>query len=379
MTRATAVLPCVLAGLVACGCRGSGQAALPPPTPPGEAWLTPEQVSAKLTLAEVAEHDVGAVIPASGKITFDDLRVTHVFSPVSGRLVRIVAQPGQRVKKGAPLATIVSPDVGSAFSDLAKAQADYVAAEHDFRRKKELFDLHACSQSDLETSQDNFGKAKAEMERAQAKAKLLSRGSVDRVTQEFTLQSPLEGEVITRAANPGVEVQGQYSGGTAVELFTVGELDRVWVLADVFEMDLARVQKGNPVTVRVVAYPDKMFEGTVEYIASALDPASRTAKVRCAIANTGLLLKPEMYATVSIATGGRRAIAVPRTALLRLGEGVNVFVKKGTAPTGQIIFERVAVAIDEDSEDKDLVPITHGLQVGQTVVVKGGVELLGLI
>jgi cobalt-zinc-cadmium efflux system membrane fusion protein len=372
--------PLLLLVLALAGCHpADGEPPPAPPTPSGEAWLTPEQVKAKLTLADVAEHEVGSSIPASGRVTFDDLRVTHVFSPVTGRITRILAQPGQRVRKGAPLALILSPDAGTAFADLAKAQADLTAAEHDYRRKKELFDAHACSQAELEAAEDNFGKAKAEMERAQAKARLLSRGAVDRITQEFTLQAPIEGEVISRFANPGVEVQGQYSGGTAIELFTVGELDHVWVLADVFEMDLARVKKGTPVTVRVVAYPEKLFTGTVEYIASALDPQSRTAKVRCAIGNPSGELKPEMYATVSISTGGHTAIAVPRSALLRLGEGMNVFVQKGTAPTGQIIFERVPVAINEDDEDADVVPITHGLKVGQKVVVKGAVELLGLI
>jgi cobalt-zinc-cadmium efflux system membrane fusion protein len=269
--------------------------------------------------------------------------------------------------------------VGSAFSDLAKAQADFVAAEHDLRRKRELFEVHACSESDVEAAEDNFGKAKAELERAQAKARFLSRDTVDKVTQELTLQAPIDGEIIARAANPGVEVQGQYSGGTAVELFTVGELDRVWVLADVFEMDLARMKKGTPVTVQVIAYPEKRFAGTVEHISSALDPTSRTAKVRCAIDNPARELKPEMYASVAIATSGHRGIAVQRTALLRLGDGLNVFVRKGLAPTGQIIFERVPVSISEEDEDHDVVPIRQGLTPGQTVVVRGGIELLGLL
>jgi cobalt-zinc-cadmium efflux system membrane fusion protein len=365
--------------LSAGGCTRHGEAAAgPAPTPAGEAWLTPEQVKDKLILTEVVERDVGNVIPASGRVTFDDLRVSHVYSPVTGRITRIVAQPGQRLKKGMPLAVIQSPDVGSAFSDLAKAQADLTAAQHDFRRKNELYQAHAGSLSDFEAAEDNYGKAKAEMERAQQKARLLSRGSIDRVTQEFTLTSPIDGEVIARMANPGVEVQGQYSGGTAVELFTVGELDRVWVLADVFEMDLARVKKGQRVTVKAVAYPDKLFEGVVDWISSALDPTSRTAKVRCTIANPQVELKPEMYATVEIHVAGRHALAVPRSAVLRLGDQMVVFVQKGRAPDGRSIFERRAIAIDED-EDGHWIPVTHGLLPSEVVVSKGGIELLGMI
>src|SRR5262249_10954449 len=152
--------------------------------------------------------------------------------------------PGARVKKGAALAIIESPDVGNAFADLAKAQADLIAAEHDFRRQKELYEAHAGSQRDFEAAEDNYGKAKAEMERARRKAALFRKAGGDDVTQGFTLRAPIDGEVISRSVNPGAEVQGQYSGGTAVELFTIGELDSVWVLADVFEMDLGRVAKG---------------------------------------------------------------------------------------------------------------------------------------
>src|SRR5262249_15380098 len=152
---------------------------------------------------------------------------------------------------------------------------------------------HAGSQRDFETAQDNHRKAKAEMERARHKAALFRRAAGDDVTQGFTLRAPIEGEVIARNVNPGVEVQGQYSGGTAVELFTVGELDSVWVLADVFEMDLARVRRGAPVTIKVVAYPDRAFQGQVDYITGALDPTTRTARIRCSIANPDRALKPE--------------------------------------------------------------------------------------
>src|SRR6185312_7264839 len=120
--------------VVAAGCGGHASNAAQPTPPAGEAWLTPQQVkNANLVVKDVADQDVGGAVVTSGKVTFDDLRVSHVFSPVTGRVVRIEAQPGQRVKKGAPLAVIESPDVGNAFSDLAKAHADLEAAERDYK------------------------------------------------------------------------------------------------------------------------------------------------------------------------------------------------------------------------------------------------------
>src|SRR5262249_36259474 len=154
-----------------------------------------------------------ASVAAGGKVTFDDLKVTHVYSPVTGRVTRVLANPGQRVKKGTPLCAIASPDVGTAFSDVAKANADLQAAEHEYRRQQELLEATAAAPKALENAEDNYRKAKAEYDRARQKAQLLRSGSVDTVTQEYTLRAPIDGEVIARNVNPGIEVQGQYSGG----------------------------------------------------------------------------------------------------------------------------------------------------------------------
>jgi len=347
--------------------------------PNGEVWLTDQQVvDAHLTIEAVAAHAVGNDVVTSGKVTFDDLRVAHVFSPVTGRVSRILADPGARVKKGSPLCAIQSPDVGNAFADLDKAEADLIAAQHEFQRQKELYEAHAGSQKDFESAQDSHGKAKAEMERSRQKARLFRGGGADAVTQEFMLRAPIEGEVIARNVNPGAEVLGQYSGGTAVELFTIGELDRVWVIADVFEMDLGRVKKGAAVTIKVVAYPDKIFSGVVDWMSDLLDPTSRTAKVRCAIANPGRDLKPEMYATVGIAVAGQSALAVLHTAVLRIADQTVVFVEEGTTPDGRKRFVRRIVAI-ADEEGGDLVPVLHGLSAGERVVTSGGILLSGML
>ena len=378
MKRHVALMLLALAGCEGCGSHSN--AATQPTPPAGEAWLTAQQVkNANLVVQPVIDQDVGGAVVTNGKVTFDDLRVSHVFSPVTGRIVRIEAQPGQRVKKGQTLAVIESPDVGTAFSDLAKAHADLEAAERDYKRQKELFDAHAASQKDYEAALDNFQKAKAELSRAQKKAQLLSRGgNADSVTQEYKLPAPIDGEVVMRALSPGMEVQGQYSQGSAVELFTVGELDHVWVVADVYEVDLGRVKQGARVTVRVVTYPNRLFEGTVDYVSGQLDPNTRTAKMRCTIANPDRDLKPEMYATVSVSVAERKALAIPRAAMLRLGDQTVVFVQMGTAPNGQIRFERRPVAVDED-EGGDYLPVTHGLERGEKIVTSGAILLAGMI
>ena len=335
----------------------------------GEATLTPQQLETMhIAVAPVAERDVGGELITSGRIAFDDLRVAHVFSPVNGRVVAIRANPGDKVLRGAPLLEISSPDQAAALADLRKAEADATAAEHELRRQRELFSAHAGAQRDLEQAEDNQQRATAEVNRARHRLKLLP-GSAG----EFVLRAPIAGEIIARNANPGAEVQLP-----SAELFTVGSLDQVWVFADVFEIDLAQVREGAPVSVSVVAYPERKFTGRIDWISGALDAATRTARVRATLSNPDHALKPEMYATVSISVPRTRALAIPRDALLRLGDQLVVIVQLGRSESGLTRFARRAVKVDE-SVTGDVVPVLQGLSAGDTVVVRGGLLLSGMI
>ena len=378
-TLAFAAAAILAAGAGACGSGVGAAPAAPSSLPAGEARLPAARVrTAGIRVVAVDYQQLDRVLGASGRIAFDDQRVTHVFSPVNGRVRRLVAQPGQRVGKGEALAIIDSPDVGSAISDYAKAQAALGAAEREYQRQQELFAAHAAAARELEGAESNARQARAELDRAAEKARLLAGGRLSGVTQEFVLRSPIAGEVIARAANPGVEVQGQYSGGTAVELFTIGELDRVWALADVFEADLGRVRVGAPVTIEVIAFPGRRFNGRVDWISGAVDPATRTAKVRCAVDNSERLLKPEMYAGAAIAVPGRRALAIPRGAVLREGDQTVVFRELGTTPDGLVRFERWPVKVDDEGNDA-MVEVLAGLTPGDRVVSAGGILLLGMV
>ncbi|MGH7286126.1 MAG: efflux RND transporter periplasmic adaptor subunit [Polyangiaceae bacterium] len=359
------------------GCKRSSATPEPQP-PPGEAWLTDQQIAEqKIEIATVDDQDVDDTVNASGKVTFDDSRVSHVFSPVTGKVIKIVAQLGQVVKKGDELAFIDSPDISVASSDVGKAQADLVAAQHDFDRQSDLYQKHAASQKDFEQAQDNFQKAKAEFDRARAKSSLLAAGGGSSVSQGYALRAPIDGTVVSRNVSPGVEVQGQYGGGQAVELFTVGEVDEVWVVADVFEMDVSRVQVGQKAIVKVQSYPDRTFEGKLDYVSGTLDPQTRTAKVRCTFDNKDGLLKPEMYVSVAISVDQRKALAIRREAITRLGDQTVVFVEVGQTPDGKHRFERLPVTVDEQ-EGSPWVPVQHGLSKGDRIVVKGGILISGM-
>jgi multidrug resistance efflux pump len=146
------------------------------------------------------------------------LQVVHVFSPVAGGVTKVLVQ---RVKRGQPLARIASLDISAVVTDLQKAQATLVAAEHDFERQKQLW---CNSRVDYEAAQDNYLQAKAELDRATEKARLL-RGDPNAISDEYTVTAPISGWVLARHVRSGEQVQGVYAGGAApVELFTIGEV-----------------------------------------------------------------------------------------------------------------------------------------------------------
>lgn len=358
------------------GCHRKPNAASSEPAPANEVLVTPTQMKKmQITSSVIDLQDVDDTVLATGKVAYDDQKVVHVFSPVAGKVVKVFAQLGNHVKKGDPLVVIESPDVGVATSDLGKARADLIAAGHDYQRQKELLETHAASQKDFETAADNYRKAKAEVERAEQKARLFRQGDV--TGQTYTLRADLEGEVFMKAVSPGMEIAGQYAGGNPMELFTIGQTDRVWVLADVFEIDIRRVNVGSKVVVNVASWPERAFEGRVDWVSGALDTNTHATKVRCTFDNADGALKPEMFATVKISVDVKKAIAIPRSAVLRFGDQTVVFLDRG-AQGDKERFERLPVTVDE-GEGSDWLTVEHGLEKGDKVVTSGAILLSGML
>lgn len=347
-------------------------------TPPaGETWLTDAQIRGARILIDPAQRRTLSVrLMTAGKVAFDESRVAHVFAPVSGRITRVVGQLGQRVRAGDTLAVIESPDLASAWSDLAKARADRTAAEHEFERQKDLYEHRASAERDLETAQDNAEKARAELSRAELRLKTLHAAQDGPATHEFRLRSPIAGEITNRSATPGLEVQGMLSSANVVqELFTVGELDPIWLWGDLYERDLGKVRRGQQVSIRSVAYPGSEIHGSVDLVASALDPQTHTARLRCIVRNPGHLLKPEMYVTLSIEVDRRETLALPRTAVIKTGDRQTVFVRDGKTEDGRTRFRERAVQLGDG--DDGWVSVVSGLSAGEPVVVSGSILLSG--
>jgi len=341
----------------------------------------------------VGPQSIAGVIPATGKVLVPEDRVAVIGPVNAGRIVRLFAGQGSRVQKGQKLADLESADIDQAEADYLKALADYenarrssVAeirlAQENYDRTKLLYEKTITAGKNLQTAEHDLEVAKAAGESSVngAKATLtaarrhllilgLSSSTIDSLPKKpdlaavFSLNSPIAGTVIERNATVGASV------GTDANLFKIIDLSRVWIDANVFEKDLARVRMGQEVKVNLPALPGSTYTGRVILIDSVVDPETRTIKVRTEVANPDSRLKPDMFANVEIVTDlNRSAISVPQTAVLNDGGKTVVFVAEGNGYQKREVHTGI--------QNGDRLEIVEGLSPGEKVVVKGNYLLL---
>ena len=239
-------------------------------------------------------------ILAIGKVAFDGDLVTEVTSPVAGRVTRVLAKVGERVRKGTPLAVVVSPELRHVTPDKLEAEADLAAAEGENQRQRQLFDAHEGVTERLESARAQLARARVRAKRARARAALVKSLDADEMTGTFTVISPRAGVVLASAVARGAALAGPGPLGGGAVAFTIGTARQVWVVARIGAGDAARVVSGARVTAQAPDRPGRTFPGRVAHV---LPPGSQIgeATVRCAVANPGGALRPGMTATLAIA------------------------------------------------------------------------------
>lgn len=309
MRSAITVGTALLTGVL--GCHGSDlHATAQSRLPPGELRVHPELVRGGQIHIEPVQTIVdAAMLRTSGKAAFNEERLSYVSSPLVGRVTEIRARPGEHVDAGQVLAVIDSPELGSASSEFIKARADLVLAQRNSALVRQLWEAKAMARKDVQRAEDELLKAKTEVRRA--RERLVSFGisetTLDRpldalhVQSLLVLSAPIGGTVVERALTLGQIV----GGDPAQRLYVLADLTALWVSADVYEKDLPLVHAGEEVSVHAAAWPRETFLGRIDYIGDTVDANSRTVKVRLAVANDRLLLKPEMFVTATIQAQGR--------------------------------------------------------------------------
>jgi cobalt-zinc-cadmium efflux system membrane fusion protein len=317
------------------------------------------------TAAELRETGEGITVP--GELKVNEESYAEVGSPIDARVVRPLAAPGQAVRRGQPLVELQSVEVGRARAERTAALARADLARKTAERKRGLAADRIVSQGELQRAEADVAQAEAEVRAAEASLDALGVGPGKAGhLSELTLPSPLSGTVLERLA-----VRGQ-SVTPAAPLFRIGDLSRLWLVAQAPERDVVRLTIGAPAEITLAAAAGQKLRGTVEWIGREVDPHSRTVPVRIVLPNDTGRLRPGMFATARIETGerGEPAVAVPAQSLQRMDERWVVFVpREGEA--GEFEVRPVERGRDLGSE----VAVLAGLKPGERVVVEGAFVL----
>jgi cobalt-zinc-cadmium efflux system membrane fusion protein len=312
---------------------------------------------------------IARTLRLTGAVAYNAFNTTPVITQVGGPVSRILVEPGQHVTAGQPMLGVTSPDYSQLLDTYLKAADSSRLADRNYERAKDLYDHKAIAERDLQQAESDRNQAQADKNAAEQGLKIVGikdPGSLATATSsaEIQLLAPIAGEVVERLVSPGQVLQ---TGQT--QAFTITDLSTVWVLANVYQSDLAYVHTGDRVTVTTDAYPD-VFRGTISYVSAALDPNTRTLQARVVVDNPGEKLKRDMYCTVSVAAGQvTNAIAVPDSAVLRDDENQPfVYVASGTNQ-----FGRRSVDIGQNQNGQT--QILKGLSAGDKVVGDGSLFL----
>jgi len=322
-------------------------------------------------LAAVLEP-FSAPIEATAVIELNSDRVAKISARTSGRLVKISASQGDAVKTGQALAWFDSPELGQALAEYAKAKGRTELARKSLQREETLFEKKISPEKDVIRARQELAEAEADFSFAHEKFHLLGI-DIDQFEKRqagdqhplIAVTSPISGSVIERAATQGEVVSPDKT------LFTVADLSKLWVIIDIYEKDLGRVRAGTAVKVSTTAYAEKGFPGTISYFGEVMDEKTRTVKARVVVENANRLLKPGMFATVTIdakSAQTQKAILVPDEAVLMDGEERFVFVR-----TGPDTFEKKEIKPGRIFGKR--VEVVEGLVAGDQVVVQGAFTL----
>jgi cobalt-zinc-cadmium efflux system membrane fusion protein len=295
------------------------------------------------------------------RIAFDDRRVAALGPPVQGRVAHVDVVLGDHVEKGAPLLTIHAPDIAAALAQVSETRTGRQLAERNYERSSTLVQQGAGSESDRMTADAALQQAKSEEERARSALEALggAHGSSD-----YVLRSPIAGNVVERNVTVGSEV----STGQDQALITIADLSTIWVIADVYEQDLARVHVGDPATVDVFAIPGREFSGKITYLSNTVDATTRVARARIELPNPDFALRPGMFANVHARGLCDGAAEIPLSAVLARRDQFFVFVRDGAG-----VYAQREVRPGEQRGQH--VAILSGLHVGEPVVTEGAILL----
>jgi cobalt-zinc-cadmium efflux system membrane fusion protein len=338
---------------------------------------------ASLTVEPVTEHVFRAEHATEGKIAVNEDSSTPIFSPYAGRVSKLLVKPSDTVTRGQPLFIVEATDTVQGLNDFVAALSALNSARSKLNLaqivEKRANDLYAGkavplkdwqqAQNDLTTAQNDVRSAETALEAAHNRLRILGRSEdqissfqeTRQISADTPINSPIAGTVVQRKVGPGQFI----SSGASDPVFVIGDLSTVWLLAFVRETEASGVAVGQELTFSLLAMPGRQFKARIDYVAPAIDPATRRLLVRATIDNKDGLFKPEMFANVTIYSGGDHpSVGVPKRALIYEGDRVRLWVAHDDK---SIELRNIETGLTND----DLVEVRTNLKPGEKIVTRG--------
>ncbi|HMH32601.1 MAG TPA: efflux RND transporter periplasmic adaptor subunit [Puia sp.] len=323
-----------------------------------------DSLAAIIHIDSATSSNINDELKLSGEINFNDNKVVKVFPFSSGQALQVFVSLGDRVQKGQKLAIIRSADIAGNYSDLSSANNDEAIAKRQLDNASTLYQNGIASEREYAEAKENYQKALGSVNKLKEQIAINGKGNT-RADGTYEVRSPISGYVVEKKMSQGAFIRAD----NTENLFTIGDINEVWVWANVYETDIAKVKEGYLANVTTLAYPGKVYRGVVDKVSQVLDPVTKVMKIRVKLPNRGYELKPEMFANIMIKNKeGRKAITIPAAALVS-DNGKNFVI---------IYHDKCSLHLQEVEVIKivqDKAYIAQGLQQGERVISQNQILL----
>lgn len=293
-------------------------------------------------------------ITLNGMVTPNQNNVVQVFPMVSGKIQDIHLMLGDYVTQGHILAIIRSPEMAGYNSNLVTAQTNLEVAKRNMQSTQEMYQGGLSSQQDFLAAKAAYQQAVAELSRVKEVIQVNGGGTQG----NYMVKAPISGFIIEKNATNGMDIRSDNSN----DLFTISDLKNVWVVGNVYESNIPDVHLGDSVDIATLSYPDKVFHGRIDKILNVLDPVNKVMKVRVSLPNPGYLLKPEMFASITVLhPENKKMLCIPSSAVIFDRSQYFVLVYKNRK---DIIITPVQIA----KTTRNHTYVSEGLQEGDRII-----------
>ncbi len=312
-------------------------------------YIIPDSLLRALTIDTVTTCPLVDAITLTGSVDFNQDKQVNVYPLVSGNVQDVKVQLGDYVTAGEELAVVNSSEMAGYSNSLVIAETNVTSTKKQLDAQKDLFASGLASQLDVTSAQANYDQALSALETAKRVLKINGNNT--------------EGKYIIKAPISGFIVQKNVTNNTAIRtdngtnLFSISDLEEVWIQANVYESNISKVHLGDNVIITTVSYPGRVFNGRIDKMQNVLDPANKVMKVRIVLNNPGYALKPQMFASVTVTNPeNKQSICISSKALIF--DNSRYFVLKYNG-----------------NGDADITPVEVLSTLGDKTYLSGGVKI----